>query len=731
MTGPPGSGKLQSVLLECNRCGARYEVEDSDLVQPGVVVECETCRVPLAPVRDPAGPQPAAGAEAEATMMLAAFGADSLAQLASSGSGIGRSPAAPSRPARPSRPGSPGPDPGAAPSLEATTALPVLPDGPAPAYPPRAAPAPPPEATTAVPSMGGRIGVPPPQGMPFSLSQSKPPYAEEDATSLSTTAFDVDDDTLSGGGALEVPDPEHYVEPARYAPQAAPPPAGPRLEATTAVPSMANGLGAARAVWTRGGGADPAAGPIHAPTPGLLPSEPAREQPPAPGAVPGLLPPEPAGGEPGPPLEATTALPALGGYPSPAPLPPPPLRSPAAPPLPAPLHGDQGGELPKTCALQTDDLDAVIAARQSARSSPAAGAIGLMATEAVPSVSPGSAPPPPAPVPVPASAPTFGSPPMPAPAAMPEFSAEMPLPPPRGAPVGLLLGGVAAGLLLLAGTGFFAWKALGTDDGKAAGGAAPGLPFSSAISLLMSRSDAVLASVPDGEPPEESLPIVLTADALRIRGHKVLDLDDGRFEPADVKGLIVPSLLPPLMAERTAVGPAPDAAGAEGGSPQALGRGSDVLLVLAEASIPFKTIARLIYTAQSAGLTKLLLGGIAEGSGRKVVALPVGVIDWWPIAPGLPGLGLGVVADPGEGLVIFHREGKEIAEGGNRLGVSGLQADQLAEKLAAIKDRRPDTKLVTLQPDGQIQYDTLVALVAAARTEGLFERVIVGGGAVR
>jgi len=305
---------------------------------------------------------------------------------------------------------------------------------------------------------------------------------------------------------------------------------------------------------------------------------------------------------------------------------------------------------------------------------------------------------------------------------------------PKGAPVALILVGLFVGLLLLAGTGFFAWRLL-SDPGDERSNEGTSMSFGSAISLLMGRSDAILASAPEGEPPIESLPVLITADALRIRSHKVLDLDDGRFERKDTKGLVVTPLLPILMAERAAIAPTPTAgeAGEASAPPQeskALGRGSDVLLVLGETSIPFKTIARLIYTAQSAGYRKLLLGGVAESSARKVVALAVSDVNWWPIGPGLPGRGIGVVADATDGYVLFHRGGKDIADEGNRISVSSLSTDKLSDRLTAIKDRQRGTKLLTLQPDGRVQYETLLAMVAVVRTEGLFEKVILGGGGV-
>ena len=190
--------------------------------------------------------------------------------------------------------------------------------------------------------------------------------------------------------------------------------------------------------------------------------------------------------------------------------------------------------------------------------------------------------------------------------------------------------GLTGMFVVLAGTGFLAFKVFAGGDGDKEEG--PAMSFSSAISLLMGRSDAILASVPGGDAPADSLPLVLTADAVRIRSHSVLTLEDGKVPRKDAKGLMVPPLLLVLMAERSDVRPSGtgggdggEGAAAEAGPSRALGRGSDSLLVLAESGIPFATVARILYTAgrSSPSWWRTWPGGPSPK------ACPVAVWAWW------------------------------------------------------------------------------------------------------
>jgi len=358
---------------------------------------------------------------------------------------------------------------------------------------------------------------------------------------------------------------------------------------------------------------------------------------------------------------------------------------------------------------------------------------GLMPTEALAPVKPGDLPDAgPEPGFTPAPVPTPGFPPAPGPAPAPVSIMEPAAPPePAGAPVGVIVGGLVVGLLLLAGTGFLAFKVFtrGSDDGESG----PSMSYASAISLLMGRSDAILASVPGGDAPSDALPVLLTADAVRIRSHPVMELEDGKVPRKDAKGLMVPPLLLVLMAERSDVSPA--GGGVEeaegGGGTKALGRGSEALLVLAESSVPFSTVARVLYTAESAGYKAFQLGGVSEENTRKIVSVPVTGLDWWPIAEGVPGRGMGVVADSSEGFSIFPRD-RGADPGATRKVAKGVSfdAEKLGEHLTSLKESRPGTKRVTIQPDARVSYEALVAMLAAARGDGTFERLVLGGGGV-
>jgi len=352
---------------------------------------------------------------------------------------------------------------------------------------------------------------------------------------------------------------------------------------------------------------------------------------------------------------------------------------------------------------------------------------GLMPTEALPPVKPGDTaeslsgiPPAPAPGIPPAPAPLPG----PAPMAPMEPEEE---PEPAGAPVGLIVGGLLVGLLLFVGTCVLAWKVLSRGAGDEESG--PSMSYSSAISLLMGRSNAVLASVPGGDPPTDALPVLLTADAVRIRSHPVMELEDGKVPRKDAKGLMVPPLLLVLMAERSDVSPAAETEEETAGGPKALGRGSEALLVLAESDVPFATVARVLYTAESAGFKQFQLGGVSEENSRKVVSVAVTDLDWWPIAEGIPGRGMGVVADSTEGFSIFPRDRGAGADATRKVakGVS-FDAEKLGGHLTELKESRPGTKRVTVQPDARVSYEALVAMLAAARGDGTFERLVLGGG---
>ena len=136
--------------------------------------------------------------------------------------------------------------------------------------------------------------------------------------------------------------------------------------------------------------------------------------------------------------------------------------------------------------------------------------------------------------------------------------------------------------------------------------------FKGSLSLFIGRSEALLSAVVGGDFPEESVPVVVTADAMSIRDERVLDLEGGKVGRSQRKGLLLTPMLSPLMRELTHVG--------EGAAP--MGRGSETLLVLAEADTPFLTVAQLLYTAEIAGYQKLLLGGVSE-SNAKAAAAPM------------------------------------------------------------------------------------------------------------
>ena len=56
--------------------------------------------------------------------------------------------------------------------------------------------------------------------------------------------------------------------------------------------------------------------------------------------------------------------------------------------------------------------------------------------------------------------------------------------------------------------------------------------------------------------------------------------------------------------------------------------------------------------------------------------------------------------------------------------------EKLGELLGELKEKRAGTKDVTVQPDARVSYEALVAMLSAARGDGAFERVHLGGGGV-
>lgn len=313
---------------------------------------------------------------------------------------------------------------------------------------------------------------------------------------------------------------------------------------------------------------------------------------------------------------------------------------------------------------------------------------------------------------------------------------------PAELPKWALYGVPSAVLLIFILTCYFIFKVASGETLSSSGEQAKApkkIPFSNSMSLLMGRTDALLATAPTDDKPIESLPVLITGDELRFRAQSVLALRDGKLRSKDKKGLIIKPLLAALMRERwPAPPPQPEDEDDDPPPPKAqpLGRGSDTLLVMAESMVPYATVARVLYTAQSAGYERFLLGGPQEENPRAVGVFELKHLEWWQLGPQIPGRGIGVLADSNDGFAIYSRDGVPFETESGRQKVykvaKGINFNtrKLRERLMDVKMQRPGTKRIVLQPDGRVEYEVLMGILGAMRGEDgdLYPKPSLGGG---
>ena len=463
-----------------------------------------------------------------------------------------------------------------------------------------------------------------------------------------------------------------------------------------------------------------------------------------------------------------------------APTKPPAPAAPAAPPRatepPGPALVDPENELPTeafatartpapTDALGLDDLVAAAERSPKHRPTPEAPPPTVPLQPAVPKKPPrraASPPPEPAARRAPVPAPTEAvrtlpkGPPDPTEAVRLPPAYETPEParvdlppePPRPPILGIIVLLVAV-LGLLGGTGYLFYK-VSKGETAAAAKVAPSKPrkvsFRGQMSLFLTRTNALLASIPSTEDPVESLPILVTQEEILVRTDSAIELNDGKVRRKDRKGLLIPSLLPVLMRERSPeaapkAAPPPAEEGDEAAAPAPakpvpVGRGASAILLLAEASVPFETIARVLYTAESSGYKHFLLGGVQDRNPSAIGAVAIRGLEWWTIGPDVAGRGLGVVADSATGFVVFLRDGGKLSEDGDEKRAieiskgAEFSTDRLADRLMKVRDQQPEVKRVTVQPDGGVGFETLLSILVSVRGEDgdLFEQPWLGGG---
>lgn len=299
--------------------------------------------------------------------------------------------------------------------------------------------------------------------------------------------------------------------------------------------------------------------------------------------------------------------------------------------------------------------------------------------------------------------------------------------PQRVLPVGLLVVGPLVLIGLLVGSVLLVLNFLSARDAPPPEPPKP-LSYASALALVIRHNEGTYPSPTRAQAVEGALPVFVHSDRLLVRVDEVSPLDRGRVPRGDQQGLLLKSLAARLAMEIAPwIPPEPAEAPAEGApapppSPAPMGRAAKRIVVTAEATVPFATIARVLYTAESVGYEEFVLAGQPADAPETLRGVKIGRLEWFRVAPGTGGRGLAVSSGPDD-LVLFDRAGRALPgdeDGDGRLLVprSSSAAGKLTSHLNEIQSGATRASSVTLQPDAGMPFDLVLLLLGKLGGEG-------------
>jgi len=327
-----------------------------------------------------------------------------------------------------------------------------------------------------------------------------------------------------------------------------------------------------------------------------------------------------------------------------------------------------------------------------------------------------------------------------------ELEEKAPPEPVRVTPPALL---VIVPLLLLALIGGAVYLLLGLRGDADDKAATPGKPLSYTVSvgMLLQRNEGSYVSSKFSTPVEAALPVFVHEDGIRIRLASAVELSGGRVPKGQRKGLLIKDLAVRLAQEIAPYKPTKvepkEGEKAPPPPPPPVGKGARAIAVVAEGGIPFDTIGRILFTAQSVGYKTIFLAGQGADAPERLYGMKLERLSWLEIGPGQGGVGLGLKAT-GEGYVLFDRSGREltldepIPEGKEKdrvavpRGSSALH--ELTGHLKSVAVGGSGFKDIMVQPGPMVTYEQLMTLLetlAGAETESpLFQGIELAGAAI-
>ena len=248
------------------------------------------------------------------------------------------------------------------------------------------------------------------------------------------------------------------------------------------------------------------------------------------------------------------------------------------------------------------------------------------------------------------------------------------------------------------------------------------LAYPAALAVVMRHNEGTYPSPTRAQVVEKALPLFVHSDGLLVRADQVLPLDRGRVSSGLLQGLLIKPLasrlameIAPWVPPKAATEPTEEGAPAPPPPPAPMGRESKRLAITAEGTVPFSTIARVLYTAQSVGYTEFVLAGQPSDAPESLRGISLSRLEWFRLAPGTGGRGLAVTTTPDD-LVLFDRSGAALPgdeDGDGRLLIprDSSAPDNLTRHVNDIQSGPHRAKSVTLQPDGGVTFDLLLRLV--------------------
>jgi len=332
-----------------------------------------------------------------------------------------------------------------------------------------------------------------------------------------------------------------------------------------------------------------------------------------------------------------------------------------------------------------------------------------------------------------------------------EPAGESPRPVPRPVrvtPIALL---VLAPLLLagsIVGSMLLVRSLLASDEASKPQAQAKPLSYKASLALLLRRNQGSYPTTKLGEGPDQALPLFVHEDGILVRSAQALPLEGGHVPKSKLKGLLIKDLASRLAQE---IAPAKvagaistkEGAGERSGpeaaaEPPLLGKGQKSLLLVVESGLPFATVGRILFTAQSVGYRSFFFAGTPTNAPDTLRGLKLEKLSWYRVAPGAGGRGLGLQADS-EGYLLFDRSGGSLPqdeaapESKDRIRIT-RSSSALAELVSAIRTANADSRFreITVSPSPGLTYEQLLVLlesIAGGEDEQpLFGEVVLAAG---